>query len=222
MERSIATSPFGAPPAVVARPGPAGRLRSALAELDPVWIGFLFVALALVVYVVSNGSRQNFYNHFVWQADAFLDGRFAITYPVRDGPHVNDYFQDVMPLPDRPGYGLIPFPPLPAILLLPLVAVFGLAANAALVAAALGAINVGLAWRMLLRLTPDRAAVALATIFFAFGTVHWYAAMLGSTWFLAHVLATTFLLLAITLAIDADRRPLRQRGERPRAAWQPR
>jgi hypothetical protein len=45
----------------------------------------------------------------------------------------------------------------------------------------------------------------LATLFFAFGTVHWYAAMLGSTWFFAHVVAITFLLPAITAALDGER-----------------
>ena len=59
---------------------------------------------------------------------------------------------------------------------------------------------------MVLRVTPRRDAAALATIFYAFGTVAWYAAMLGSTWFLAHVVASTFLFLAITAALDAERR----------------
>ena len=36
------------------------------------------------------------------------------------------------------------------------------------------------------------------TLFYGFGTVAWYAAMLGSTWFLAHVVASTFLFLAIS------------------------
>jgi hypothetical protein len=206
VERSIATSspatPEGDRPARAAH----RRARELLELADPAVVGLGFVALALFVYVASNPERQNVFNHFVWQADAFLDGRFAITWPVSTGRHVNYYFQDVMPLPGQPGYGLIPFPPLPAVLLLPLVAIFGLAADAALLAAVVGAVNVGLAWRMLLRVTDDRAVAMLATVFFGFGTVHWYAAMLGSTWFLAHVVATTFLLLAITLALDAERR----------------
>ncbi|HWH24380.1 MAG TPA: hypothetical protein VNW68_05740 [Candidatus Limnocylindria bacterium] len=173
---------------------------------NPVTIGLLFVLLALVVYTISNPGRLNFYNHFVWQAEAFLDGRAAITYPVRDGPFVNAYFNDVMPHPELPGFGLIPFPPLPALLLLPFVAVFGLATDAALFAVALGAINVGLCWWVLDMLSHRRGAAALATLFFAFGTVHWYAAMLGSTWFLAHVVALFFLLLAIGVAIGAERR----------------
>ncbi|HUG48205.1 MAG TPA: hypothetical protein VMP67_07300 [Candidatus Limnocylindria bacterium] len=210
MERSIATTAPRTARRTARLPAgqPArGRLRAALERADVVHIGVLFVFLALAVYLLSNPERRNFYNHFVWQAEAFLDGRFAVRFPVAEGPHVNAYFQDVMPLPERPGFGLIPFPPLPALLITPLVAIFGLATNAALVAVVVGALNVGLAWRMVTRLTEDRAAAVLATLFFAFGTVHWYAAMLGSTWFLAHVFSITFLLLAVTLAIDGNRRP---------------
>jgi len=172
-------------------------------------IGLFFFVVALGVYYFSDPSRSGFYNHFVWQADAYLHGRFVISYPVIDGPFQNGYFQDVMQLPGAPGepsYALLPFPPLPAILLTPLVAIFGLATNSQLFGVFLGAVNVALAWRMTTRLTDRRAVSVLATIFFAFGTVHWYAAMLSTTWFLAHVVAVTFTLLGITLALDGERR----------------
>jgi hypothetical protein len=42
-------------------------------------------------------------------------------------------------------------------------------------------------------------------VFFAFGTVFWYAAQLGTTWFFAHVVAVTFALLAIGIALGGDR-----------------
>ena len=47
-------------------------------------IGLFFVALALVIYLVSDPTRIGWYNHFVWQADAFLHGRFVISYPVSE------------------------------------------------------------------------------------------------------------------------------------------
>jgi hypothetical protein len=208
VQRSIAT-PFPNP----ARAGLSGndllaRLRLALERADAAHIGLFFVTLALGIYVFSNPSRSGFYNHFVWQADAFWHGRFVIAFPVLDGPFTNGYFQDVMPLPSEPGtpsYGLLPFPPLPALVLMPFVAIFGLATNSQLVGVVIGAINVGLAWRMTTRLTDSRRAAFLATLFFAFGTVHWYASMLSTTWFFAHVLAITFVLLGITLALDAER-----------------
>ena len=209
MQRSIATALGQSSVPHSAQPTIGGRIRTRLESADPALIGLLFVAVALAVYLFSNGSRSGFYNHFVWQAEAFLDGRVAITYPVVSGPVTNGYFQDVMPLPaepGEPGYGLLPFPPLPAVLLVPFVALFGLATDSQLVGVVLGAINTGLAWRLTTRLTADRLAALLGTVFFGFGTVHWYAAMLSTTWFLAHVVATTFALLAITLALDGERR----------------
>lgn len=163
--------------------------------------------LAAMVYLLVNSSRPTPFNHFVWQAQALLDGDFAIRWPVH-GEFANWYLQDVMPLPDRPGYGLLPFPPLPAVLLIPFVAVFGLATDQTLLAVLLGALNVALTWRMVTRITPKPVTAAVVTAFFAFGTVHFYAAMLGSTWFLAHVVATTFLLIGITFALDGERQEL--------------
>jgi len=167
--------------------------------------GLALVLLALLVYLVSNPGRANLYGHYVWQADAWLHGRFAIPFPVAEGAVTNDRYLDVIPIPGSPGYGLIPYPPLPAILLLPAVAVFGLAADAGLLALALGAVSVGLAWRLVRRLVTDRRAALLATLFFSFGTGAWYAAARGSTWFEAHVVALACTLLAITLSLDAER-----------------
>jgi len=172
--------------------------------MDPRWLMVGFAVLGIAVYVLSNPTRQNVYDHFVWQADAFLQGRAWIPWPLSQGEFLNGHFQDVFPIGE--GRGLIPFPPLPAIVLLPAVAAFGLATNAALVAAVVGGLNVGLAYRMVWRLTTDPLVAILAALFYGFGTVAWYAAMLGSTWFFAHVVASTCLLLAITAALDAERR----------------
>ena len=177
-----------------------------LAALDPRWLSAGLAVLAVLVYILSNPERQNIYNHFVWQADAFLQGHAWIPWPVAEGPHQNGYFQDVFPVPGQPGRGWLPFPPLPAIVLLPFVAPFGLATDAALVAALIGGVNVGLAHRLARRLTTDPLVAVVVALFYGFGTVAWYAAMLGSTWFLAHVVASTCLLLAVTGALDVEGR----------------
>lgn len=221
MQRSIATT---YPPS--GRESAGGndvvrRLRNVLEHADPAYIGLFFVIVALGIYIFTDPARSGWYNHFVWQSDAFIHGRIGIAYPVSEGPYINSYFQDIMPLPSAPGepsYGLLPFPPLPAVLLMPFVAIFGMATDAQLFGAVLGAINVGLAWRLTTRLTESRPAAFLATLFFAFGTVHWYAAIISTTWFLAHVVAVTFLMLGVTLALDAERREQVRRVMRIRAA----
>ena len=177
------------------------------------------MAVAAVAYTIWNPLR--FYNHFVWQAQAFLDGRAEIDYPVAatDEAIGNAFFQDVLtverPRGGEPGRGLIPFPPLPAILLLPFVAVFGLATDQQLIASVLGAIDVGLVWWLLGRLRVSESIRLATTIFFGFGTVFWYTAQLGTTWWFAHVVALAPLLVAVGLAIDGDRDSARSEDELP-------
>jgi hypothetical protein len=168
------------------------------------------IALALAAYWLPGSDRC--YNHFVWQALAFLDGRAAITWPV-DGPFCNglsnDWMQDVYPLREVTGDpsttgALLPFPPLPGVLLMPFVAIWGLATDIRAVCVLFGAVGVGLAWWALGRLDITRRVRLATTVLFAFGTVFWYAAQLGTTWFFAHVVAVAFLLLAVGLAFGAD------------------
>lgn len=174
--------------------------------------GLGFGLLALFAYSVGDEGTIRFYNHFVWQALAFLDGRAEIDYPVAgsSGLPGNDFFQDVLPLraPDgRPsGRGLIPFPPLPAILLMPFVALWGLRTDAQALAGVLGAVDVGLVWWMLGRVPVSTGARAATTLFFGFGTVFFYTAELGTTWYFAHVVAIAFAVLAVGLALALDPR----------------
>ena len=133
MSASIATGPEATPAPPVIDSGPGGWLEARLARVDPIWIAIALFGLGLLVYLGSNPARPDFYDHFVWQADAFLHGRAEISYPVTSGPYQNGHFQDVLPV--APDLAQIPFPPLPAVVLLPFVAVWGLGTNGAVVAA---------------------------------------------------------------------------------------
>jgi hypothetical protein len=185
--------------------GPAARASVAT--------GLAVVFAMLVIYGISNPVRTNVYDHFVWQASAWLEGQAGIRYPVtaEDGlGATNDHYQDVLPIFDANGQktdrALIPFPPLPAVVLLPFVAVFGLATDEQLIATVLGALVIGVVFFTIRRL-PVRPAVQVATtVLFGLGTVFWYAAQLGSTWYLAHVVAVGLTFLAIAVALDADPR----------------
>ena len=185
-----------------ADPPPAG-----ISRRFAVVTGLALVAAALAVYLLTYVDR--YYDHFVWQAAAFLEGNAAIRYPVEAaaGLNGNAYFQDVLPIATGDGVprGLLPFPPLPALFLVPFVAIWGLATNDQLLFTVLAAIDVGLAWWMLGRLPVGPAVRLGTTLFFAFGTVFWYTAQQSTTWFQAHVVAVGLTVLAIGLAIGADR-----------------
>ncbi len=175
--------------------------------MPTVVVGGAVVLALLVIYVLSNLDRENLYRHIVWQADAWLHGQATIPWPVPG----NDYYQDVMPVlgPDgaETGRGLLPFPPLPALVLLPFVAIWGLATDAQLITAVGAALVAGFGFRMLGELDIRRSTRLLTTIFFGLGTVLWYAAAVGSTWWTAHVVALPLVIAAVAIGIHRERAP---------------
>ena len=208
MDRSVAQGgsdgPEGADPAG-GQPEDAST-SPGLSALVSIGIGLALVTIALIVY--SHTKPFRFYDHFEWQAEAFLEGQTAIRYPVpatEDSPG-NWFFQDVLPVDSSDGEprGVIPFPPLPAVVLTPFVALWGRAADGQFIFSVLGAIDVGIAWWMLGRLPIRRWVRVATTVFFGFGTVIWYAAQLGTTWYQAHVLAVGLALLSVGVAVGAD------------------
>ncbi len=169
-------------------------------------VGVLIAVIALGIYHATRADR--FYDHFVWQAAAFLEGQAAIRYPVyaTAGSDGNAFFQDVLPVASSDGVprGLIPFPPLPALILLPFVAAWGLAADDQAVFTTLAATDVAICWWLLGRLRIAPVARLAAILFFAFGTVFWYTAQLATTWYQAHIVAVGLTMLAVGLALGAD------------------
>ena len=181
---------------------PIGRLDR---RLDVV-AGVLLAIIALGIYLATQTDR--FYDHFVWQASAFLEGQAGIRYPVGATADSlgNAFFQDVLPVASSDGVprGLIPFPPLPALILLPFVAAWGLAADDQTVFTTIAAVDVAICWWMLGRLRIEPVARLGTVIFFAFGTVFWYTAQLATTWYQAHIVAVGLAMLAVGLALRAD------------------
>jgi hypothetical protein len=166
----------------------------------------VLVLAALAIYLVTRIDR--YYDHFVWQAAAFLEGQAAIRYPV-PGDGVlpgNAFFQDILPVTTIDGVarGLLPFPPLPAIVLLPFVAAWGLATDDRLIFTGLAAIDVALCWWAVGRLPVGPVARLGTTVFFAFGTVFWFTAQVATAWYQAHIAAVGLTFLAIGLAVGAD------------------
>ncbi|NWJ46397.1 MAG: hypothetical protein HXX08_11010 [Chloroflexi bacterium] len=102
----------------------------------------------------------------------------------------------------------VPFPPLPALLMLPFVALFGpQQINAAIFSLSLGALNVTLVYLVLETLVTrgwsklgTRDNLVLVCLF-GLGSVHWYLAIVGDVWFISQISTLTFVLLATLLSL---------------------
>lgn len=159
---------------------------SLLRRIPAAWWAF---ALALIIYGLAAWpvlQRQSIAPHYVYLADALLHGRLDLLQPPVE--------YDLLVIDDKL---FVAGSPMPAILLMPFVAVFGNGFSDILFGIVLGALNVALV-QHLFRKWP-------ITLLFAFGTPHLYLAALGSVWFNAHIVAILFGLLALREALGKKR-----------------
>lgn len=87
--------------------------------------------------------------------------------------------------------------PAPALTLMPLVLIWGTKIKQFLACQFFGALNVVLVWTLLKRLEIPLKVRLFSTILFGLGTAHFYSAVVGTTWYFAHIIAIFFLLLAL-------------------------
>jgi hypothetical protein len=141
---------------------------------------------AVAIAAIASRGRATPYDNYVLLAQAFAHGQIAIDWP---GPYI-----DALPYA---GVHWIIEAPLPAVLLLPWVAVFG-SANQTTLSLLLCGIAIGCCWLVCERLRVASTATVWICAFMLAGTTLWWCAMLGDVWFIAHVasVACTFVALA--------------------------
>jgi hypothetical protein len=142
------------------------------------------ITFAIIAFV--SHLQATAFNNYVVLADAFLHGHL--------------WFNGPNPFVDALVYGgkyYVIEAPLPAILLLPLVALQGLSANQTFLATILAGVALGAAWEIGRRLDVPLSPRIFTCIFLLLGTDLFWCATDGSVWLIAHVSAVAFTLLAI-------------------------
>src|SRR6266851_1188470 len=168
---------------------------------------FAFTGVAYALASAGMLWRQSPAPHFVYQAHALLRGQLHLAAPP---PNLNDWVF----VGNRWYVG---FPPFPAVLMMPFVALRGLAFDDVAFTMFFGALNVPLLYALLRRIAAagderadgdrppwEHAAHALV---YGFGTLAWYCAIRGEVWFTAETVGVTLTLLYLRAAHRA-RHPL--------------
>lgn len=151
----------------------------------------LIFSVTFVVYFFTREELPTPYNNFVRLADAILNGRLHLT--------ENLSWLELAPFEGK--YFVVP-PPLPAILILPIVAIFGPSTNQTLISIFFGSINVSLAFLAARTITKSRSVQLWSTAMFGFGTIHWWVATAGGVWTFSQTVSVTFLFIAILLTLN--------------------
>lgn len=171
------------------------------------WAAAIYVLVTLAYGVCAAPelwTEHTRYNHFAWLADAFLHGRLHFAGPPPSYAGGNDFAR-------FEGQWYVVFPPFPALLLMPVMAVVKSADRLRdgaffLLLAGLAPVGQFLALERVNRLRivslSERFRVSLALLF-AFGSVYFFTAVQGTVWFAAHVVATSALSLYLAASIGA-------------------
>ena len=157
---------------------------------------FLLLILALAVLIsllpgIFASGEQNLHVH---QAKSFLEGRLDIP----------RYYHDAAVFG---GHCYVPFPPFPALVLLPFVALLGVTyTKTVLISIAFGVLSFIVLKRILGKLTiPPRAALWVLAAFFG-GTAYWFCLVRSThVWYYAHIIAVACIFLAIDEVLGRGR-----------------
>ncbi|MEW6146063.1 MAG: hypothetical protein AB1598_13715 [Thermodesulfobacteriota bacterium] len=155
----------------------------------------LFFIAGYVVYYLTQPRIHDYFNYFSYLADAFLHGRLYLADPPI-------HFEELIVVGGK--YYEI-YPPMPAIVLMPFVALFGVSFNHVLVSFMLGGVNVSIVYMIMRKLTENEEIRFWMTVLFGFGSIHWYLATVGSVWYFAQIASTTFLVLAVYVTLTSRR-----------------
>jgi len=167
----------------------------------------LVFAVCSVVYVATLGDRIRGTSdnaHFVSLAHSFLHGRLSVVGDRPPGDNDWAFYKN---------HWYVAFPPLPALIILPAVAIWKTAVWDRLYWAIFAGLSPALVYVLLRHLREHagsrrspRQDLALTTLF-AFGSAFYYTAVQGTVWFAAHVVACPLIALFVLGSIGA-RRPL--------------
>jgi len=180
------------------------NLRAGLRKLillweNPAWclvLAFtIYVAIAIIHGLLWLPSSNAYYNYL---ADAFIHGQLNLRIVPLDTHDLVLYNHN---------YYLY-WPPMPAVLLIPFVALFGIGFSDVIFTLFVAAINVSLVSLLLRQITfqklikLSRLQRALLVLFFALGTVHITIAPFGRVWFTGQLIGFFFVALAYLFALS--------------------
>lgn len=155
---------------------------------------FAFFLLALAVYFFTSAGHTP-YNHFTLLSDAFLKGKLYIT---------GDYpWLEKIPINSNDWY--VANPPMPALLALPFVLFFGKTFPQEYLSFSAGAIIVVLTMILSLRIKNDKKLAIWSGLLAGFGTIIWFLASVGSTWYFGQIVACMFLIAALAESFGKTR-----------------
>lgn len=152
---------------------------------------FFFILFFAVFLITSSGNTP--YNYFTRLADSFLHGKYWLS----EAP---PWLNELIPIGANKFY--VVYPPMPAILAMPFVAVFGKSFPQQYLAHLVGAGIAIASMAISLGLKKNYLQAIWVGLLTGVGTIIWFMASNGSVWLLGQITAALFLTLAILSCVS--------------------
>ncbi len=152
------------------------------------WIIYFVCFLILHVPALYNYYQKDFENAYLLFAQSLSQGKLTM-------PSIS-YYGDLIHFK---GNYYLPYPPMPAFILLPFVLIFGAAnCNIVLIALAMSCINLMQLYKIFIRANVDPRILSWCLLAFFFATPYWYAFFTThSVYAFAHISSLVFQLLCL-------------------------
>jgi hypothetical protein len=155
---------------------------------------FAFI-FSFIIYFATSAGRTP-YDYFTRLSDSFLQGKVYLT---QNPPWLSEL------IPAGPGKFYVVYPPMPAILALPIRLVFRENFQQQHLAHLLGAGIVVLSMLIAWTIKRDKKIMVWTGILAGFGNITWFLSSVGSSWYLGQVTAAFFLTAAILECLKGKR-----------------
>lgn len=149
---------------------------------------FLFFGTFLIYKNVYPNPR-NWLDHHLYLSKAIISGKVSVD-------DIPEFYQDVNSFNS---HKYLPFPPTPALVIVPFVFLYPKVTEQ-FVSIVFGSLNIALIYLLLKKLTDTKNSVILS-IFVAFGTVHFWVSLVGTSWNFAHIVSFFLLTTSLILSI---------------------
>ena len=160
------------------------------------WVALAIGVAGAVIYVGAGLGLQTDYDYYGRLAQALAQGRWWLD----EAP---SWLNELLPCGE--GRYCVAYPPLPAILALPLMPVFGTAVAQGLVSQLCGGASAGVLYLAIRALGGPRWVALAGAVLSALGTTLLFSSVDARAWYAAHGVAVLFTALAFLFALRGDR-----------------
>jgi hypothetical protein len=156
-------------------------------------LAFIF---GLAVYYITSAGRTP-YDYFTRLSNSFLQGKYYLT---ESPPWLNEL------VTIGPGKYTFVNPPMPAIIAMPFILIFGYNNfQQQYLAQIIGALSIVLVGIISQKIKKDKKILIWSMLLFGLGSIFWFLSATGSVWYLGQTTGVFFILLAINESIGKKR-----------------